>query len=60
MNFFKRLSGEKKVTAPEVSVTANPNWHTYRAGEGDKAGRKIRNIYAVDDDYVIYFIGCEL
>jgi len=41
-------------------VTANPDWHTYRAGEGDRAGRKIRKVYAVGDGYVIYFIGCEL
>ena len=60
MSFFKRLFGGKKVTAPEASVIANPTWRTYRAGEGDKAGRKIRKIYAVDDGYVIYFIGCDL
>jgi hypothetical protein len=46
--------------ASEESVTANPNWRTYRAGEGDRAGRKIRKVYAVGDDYVLYFIGSEL
>jgi hypothetical protein len=60
MNFFKCLFGGKKATPSEVSVTANPDWQTYRAGEGDKAGRKIKKVHAVGDGYVIYFIGCEL
>jgi hypothetical protein len=41
-------------------VIAEPNWHNYRAGGGDRAGREIKKVYAVDDGYVIYFIGCEL
>lgn len=45
---------------PEESVKANPDWQTYRAGEGDRAGRKITKVYAVGDGYVLYFIGCEL
>jgi hypothetical protein len=60
MNVFRRWFGGKTGTVPEGSVTANSNWQTYRAGEGDRAGRKIRNVYAVGDNYVIYFIGCEL
>jgi len=55
-----RLFGAKTVSASEESVTANPNWQTYRAGEGDRAGRKIRKVYAVGDLYVLYFIGSEL
>jgi hypothetical protein len=41
-------------------LTSNPDWKTYRAGQGDRAGRKIDRLYAVGDDYVIYFSGCEL
>jgi len=52
--------GTKTDSKSEESVTANPNWHTYRAGEGDRAGRKIRKIYAVNDDYVIYFVTSEM
>jgi hypothetical protein len=40
--------------------TANPDWHTYRTGGFDKAGRPIEKVYALDDDYVIYFSDCEL
>ena len=40
---------------PEESVEATPDWHDYRAGKGDRAGRRITEIYAIDDDYVIYF-----
>lgn len=60
MNFFKRPIGDNNTTSSEISVTANPNWRTYRAGEGDKAGRQITRVYAVDDGYVIYFIGGDL
>jgi hypothetical protein len=60
MNLLRRWFRGKTDTVSEASVTANPDWHTYRAGEGDRAGRKIRKIYAVGDGYVIYFIGCEL
>jgi hypothetical protein len=60
MNVLRGWSGGKTGTVPDVPVTANPNWQTYRAGEGDRAGRQIRKVYAVGDNYVIYFIGCEL
>jgi len=60
MNVPRRWFGGKADTVSEAFVTANPDWHTYRAGEGDRAGRKIRKVYAVGDGYVIYFIGCEL
>jgi hypothetical protein len=40
---------------PEESVEPTLDWHEYRAGKGDRAGRRITEIYAVDDDYVIYF-----
>lgn len=33
----------------------NPDWQTYRTGGRDKAGRKIKEVYARDDDYVLYF-----
>lgn len=63
MSFLERLvclfEGDK-VTESDVSVPATADWHGYRAGEGDRAGRKITNLYAVDDDYVIYFIGSDL
>jgi len=60
MTFFKRPFGGNTATSSVLTVTANPNWQTYRAGEGDRAGRQIKRVYAVDDGYVIYFIGCEL
>jgi hypothetical protein len=62
MNLFKRLSGGNRIAtpAPELSVEAHSDWRKYRAGEGDKAGRQITRIYAADDDYVIYFLGCDL
>ncbi|MEY2511780.1 MAG: hypothetical protein QOE26_2543 [Verrucomicrobiota bacterium] len=44
----------------EESVEATADWREYRAGKGDKAGRKITRIYAADKDYVIYFLGCDL
>jgi hypothetical protein len=61
-SFFKRESGANKIAtpAPELSVEAHSDWRKYRAGEGDKAGRQITRIYAADDDYVIYFLGCDL
>jgi len=39
---------------------ANPDWHSYRTGGLDKAGREIEKVYALDDSYVIYFSDCEL
>lgn len=57
MDIFGRKGNELPPSGP---VEANPNWRTYRAGEWDKAGRKIRRLHALDDDYVIYFIGCDL
>jgi hypothetical protein len=45
---------------PEGSIKATPDWHQYRAGSGDKAGRKITRLYAADQDYVIYFLECDL
>jgi hypothetical protein len=60
MNALRDWFAGKTSTVPEESVTANPTWQTYRAGEGDRAGRKIRKVYAVGDGYVIYFIGSEL
>src|SRR5207253_5891377 len=69
MNWLKYPFREKKIIAPEVPVKANPDWHTYRAGEGDKTGRTIKEIYALKDKYVIYFadhiysadhVGCKL
>jgi hypothetical protein len=60
MNVLRRWFGKKTDTVSEASVTANPDWQTYRAGQGDRAGRQIRKVYAVGDGYVIYFIGCEL
>ena len=60
MNLLRSWFGGTTHAVPEVSVTANPNWQIYRAGEGDRAGRKITRVYAVGDGYVIYFIGCEL
>src|SRR5262249_34025574 len=43
-----------------TEATANPDWHSYRTDGFDKAGRKIEKVYALDDDYVIYFSDCEL
>ena len=45
---------------PEEAIEATPDWRRYRAGSGDKAGRKITRIYAADQDYVIYFLECDL
>ena len=57
MNLFKRRSGGNKVAtpAPQLSIEAHSDWQKYRAGGGDRAGRRITEIYAIDDDYVIYF-----
>jgi len=40
---------------PEESVEPTLDWHQYRAGKGDRSGRKITAIYAIDDHYLIYF-----
>jgi hypothetical protein len=42
-------------TEPEVSVAAKPEWLLYRIGGKDKAGRTIEKVYALNDNYVIYF-----
>jgi hypothetical protein len=47
-------------TKPEVSVEAVSDWRKYEVNKGDRAGRQITKIYALDDRYVIYFVGCEL
>src|SRR5260370_39472278 len=60
MNSLRGWFGIKTSTAQQVSVKANVDWQTYRAGEGDRAGRQIKKVYAVGDGYVIYFIGSEL
>lgn len=52
MSWFKSRSDDKKLSAP---VEPTPDWKNYRAGGGDRAGRKISEIYAIDDDYIIYF-----
>jgi hypothetical protein len=51
---------ETGLCKPEESIEATPNWREYRAGKGDKAGRKITRIYAADQDYVIYFLDCDM
>lgn len=48
------------MTTPEVPVEAVSDWRKYEVGKGDRAGRKITKIYALDARYVIYFVGCEL
>ncbi|MEY2539272.1 MAG: hypothetical protein QOG67_3012 [Verrucomicrobiota bacterium] len=49
-------NGDKSaVKAPVEIVEPTSDWHNYRAGGGDRAGRRITEIYAIDDDYVIYF-----
>jgi hypothetical protein len=59
---LKRIFGKREVdfNKTEESLDATADWHAYRAGGGDKAGRKITRIYAADKDYVIYFLGCDL
>lgn len=54
------MNEDNDLCKPEESVEATPDWHQYRAGKGDKAGRKITRIYAADQAYVIYFLGCDL
>lgn len=54
------MNEDNDLCKPEESVAATPDWHQYRAGKGDKAGRKITRIYAADETYVIYFLGCDL
>jgi hypothetical protein len=41
MNALRGWFAGKTSTVPEESVAAKPDWRTYRAGEGDRAGRKI-------------------
>ena len=54
------------MTTPDAAaVLLNPDypaddWHNYRAGGRDKAGREIDKVYAFDDQYIIYFSDCEL
>jgi hypothetical protein len=36
------------------------DWHNYRTGGLDKAGRRIEKVYALDENYVIYICDCEL
>jgi hypothetical protein len=59
---LKGLFGKEEVDfcKTETSLDATADWHAYRAGSGDKAGRKITRIYAANQDYVIYFLGCDL
>jgi|GEM_PF-3033983 hypothetical protein len=50
---------------PDPNATAKPpapkpEWHKYVRDGIDREGRKIDDVYAIDDDYVIYFSGCEL
>jgi len=54
------------MTTPEpAAILPNPayppeDWHNYRAGGRDKAGREIKKVYAFDDTYIIYFSDGEL
>jgi len=43
------------LNAPVEAVEPTSDWHNYRAGKGDRSGRKITEIYAIDDHYLIYF-----
>jgi hypothetical protein len=54
---------------PPPPAGAVPEWHLYHTGGKDKAGRTIKEVYELDDKYVIYFVdhdycadhvGCEL
>jgi len=36
------------------------DWHDYKTGGLDRAGRSIEKVYALDDNYVIYICDCEL
>jgi len=44
----------------EPADKANRVWLKYETGGMDRAGRRIDKIYALDDDYIIYFCDCEL
>jgi hypothetical protein len=55
MNWLKSQSQDKKTVPPQMSAEPNPDWKTYRNGGGDRAGRRITEIYAIEDGYVIYF-----
>src|SRR5882762_7236383 len=37
-----------------------PYWLKYATGGQDRAGRQIEKLYALDNNYVIYFCDCEL
>lgn len=54
---WKTHRNVKSPTSPADNRYVEPNkdWKTYRNGEGDRSGRKIEQIYAVDNDYIIYF-----
>ena len=54
------MNDDTDLCKAEESVEATADWRQYRAGKGDKAGRKITRIYAADQAYVIYFLGCDL
>jgi len=41
------------VPKDDSPVTSNPDWKTYRAGEGDRAARRIDRVYALGDDYIM-------
>ena len=43
-------------TAPEASNAIETDWHKYKTNGRDRAGRIIKEIYAVEDKYVIYFV----
>jgi len=43
-----------------AAVPITPQWRSYRTGGKDNAGRIIEKVYALDDNYVIYFSDCEL
>src|SRR5215469_6496842 len=42
--------------APEASNAIETDWHKYKTNGRDRAGRIIKEIYAVEDQYVIYFV----
>jgi hypothetical protein len=42
--------------APEASNAIETDWHKYKTNGRDRAGRIIKEIYAVEDKYVIYFV----
>lgn len=55
MLWFKSLFQNKGSLPPHTFMEPNSDWKTYRSGQGDRAGRKITEVYAIEDDYVIYF-----